>query len=87
VPEAVELLRKVIEQNPEHFRANLLLGRIFTLQHHAEDAVPYLRQAVTSEPANSEAHAFLADAYEQVGNTAGAAAERAQAGSLKRPGS
>jgi predicted Zn-dependent protease len=63
------------------------VGRIFTLQHHAEDAVPYLKQAVTSEPANSEAHTFLADAYEQVGNVAAAAAERAQAESLKRAGS
>jgi len=83
VPEAVELLHKVLEQSPEHFRANLLLGRIFTLQHHAEDAVPFLKQAVRSEPANSEAHAFLADAYEQVGNTAAATLERRQAKALR----
>jgi Flp pilus assembly protein TadD len=49
--------------------------------------VAYLKWAVASEPANSEAHAFLADAYEQVGNVAAAAAEHAQAESLKRAGS
>src|SRR5436309_14915038 len=46
VPEAVELLHKVLEQSPEHFRANLHLGRIFTLPHHADVAVPFLKQAV-----------------------------------------
>ena len=56
----------------------------YAVQQLAEDAVPYLKQAVTSEPGNSEAHAFLADAYEQVGDVTAAAAERARADSLKR---
>src|SRR5207244_1968727 len=58
VPEAVELLQKVLQQEPEHFHANLLLGRIYTLQQRGDEALPYLKQAVTSEPGNSEAHAF-----------------------------
>jgi predicted Zn-dependent protease len=73
----------VLEQNPQHFRANLLLGRILTLQHHAQEAEPYLKQAVNSEPGNFEAHAFLADAYDQLGNTAEASSERARAQALK----
>jgi predicted Zn-dependent protease len=76
VPEAVELLQQVIQLNPEHFRANLLLGRIFTLHHRSEEALPYLKQAVVSEPNNFEAHAFLADDYEQQGNAQAAASER-----------
>ena len=83
MPEAVDLLHTVIEQNPQHFRANLLLGRILTLQNHAADAVPYLKQAVSSEPRNFEPHAFLADALEQLGEKENAGAERARAQALK----
>ena len=84
VPEAVELLRKVLQANPEHFNANLLLGRILTLQQQADKAVPYLKQAVASGPGNFEAHAFLADAYDQVGDAQAAQAERARAEELQR---
>jgi len=84
VPEAIALLQEVIQQNPEHFRANLLLGRIFTLQHRSGEALPYLKQAVLSAPGNFEAHAFLADAYEQQGNAQAAASERSRAAALKR---
>ena len=80
----VELLQQVIQLNPEHFRANLLLGRIFSLQHRPDDALPYLKQAVASAPDNFEAHAFLADAYEQQGNSQAAASERGRAAALKR---
>src|SRR4029077_4801080 len=38
VPEAIELLKTVIDLSPQHFRANLLLGRIFTLQHRSGEA-------------------------------------------------
>jgi predicted Zn-dependent protease len=70
-------------QNPPHFRADLLPGRIFHLQQPAREAEPYLKQAVNSEPRNFEAHAFLADAYDQLGNTTGAESERARAQILK----
>jgi arylsulfatase A-like enzyme/thioredoxin-like negative regulator of GroEL len=83
VPDAIELLQGVLQQQPDHFRANLLLGRIYTLQQRADEAVPYLKQAVASESDNFEAHSFLADAYNQVGNSAGAASERARAEALK----
>jgi arylsulfatase A-like enzyme/Flp pilus assembly protein TadD len=83
VPEAVDLLEHVLEQNPQHFHANLLLGRILTLQHRAPEAEPYLKQAVNSEPQNFEAHAFLADAYDQLGNRVEASSERARAQALK----
>ena len=82
MPEAVELLG--LRTNSRALPRQSASEAIFTLQQHAEDAVSYLKQAVTSEPANSEAHTFLADAYEQVGNVPAAAAERAQADSLKR---
>ena len=65
IPDALDLLQRVIEINPEHFRANLLLGRILTLQKRPEEALPFLKQAAATEPDNFEGHAFLADAYEQ----------------------
>jgi Flp pilus assembly protein TadD len=45
--------------------------------------VPYLKQAVSSEPRNFEPHAFLADALEQLGEKENAGAERARAQALK----
>jgi arylsulfatase A-like enzyme/cytochrome c-type biogenesis protein CcmH/NrfG len=83
VPEAVDLLHTVLELNPNHFRANLLLGRILTLEHLPSDALPYLKNAVSVEPDNFEAHAFLADAYEQVGDDQAAKSEHARSESLK----
>jgi len=80
VPEAVELLQQVIQQNPEHFRANLLLGRILFLQGNPQGALPNLKKATQVQPDSREAHSFLADAYEQLGDSVHAAAERARAG-------
>jgi predicted Zn-dependent protease len=83
VPEAVELLQTVLQLNPQHFRANLLLGRILTLQHRASEALPYLKEAASIEPDNFEPHAFLADALEELGDGDSAKAERARAQALR----
>lgn len=82
VPEAVDLLHTVLELSPQHFRANLLLGRILTLQHRPAEGIPYLKQAAASEPDNFEPHAFLADALDELGETPTADAERARAQAL-----
>ncbi len=79
VPEAVELLQKVLQLSPDHFRANLLLGRIRFLQGDPASAVPALEKAVEVAPASAEAHSFLADAYSQLGKDADAARERERA--------
>jgi Flp pilus assembly protein TadD len=73
----------VLELNPNHFRANLLLGRILTLEHLPSDALPYLKNAVNAEPDNFEAHAFLGDAYEQAGNDQAAKSEHTRSEALK----
>ena len=83
VPEAVELLRNVLAADPQHFRGNLLLGRILSLRHQPEEALPYLKQAASSDPTNFEAHAFLADAYDALGDSQSATSERARSESLK----
>jgi tetratricopeptide (TPR) repeat protein len=84
VPEAVDLLHTVLELNPNHFRANLLLGRILTLQHRPEEAQPLLKKAESLEPDNFEPHAFLADNFEQLGESQLAASERLRAQALRR---
>jgi arylsulfatase A-like enzyme/Flp pilus assembly protein TadD len=79
VPEAVELLGKVLELNPEHFRANLLLGRILSLQGNPAAALPDLERAVKLEPQSREAHLFLAEVYGQLGRAQDAQRERERA--------
>ncbi|MBI3475446.1 MAG: sulfatase-like hydrolase/transferase [Acidobacteria bacterium] len=80
VPEAMQHLDICLSLDPAHYRANLLRGRILSLQHKAADAVPNLEKAAEVQPDSREAHLFLADAYEQLGESAKAAAERARAG-------
>ena len=62
VPEAVAELRAALELAPTHYRANLLLGRILTLQGQAAEGLPHLRLAAEAQPSSGEAQAFLADA-------------------------
>jgi choline-sulfatase len=84
VPDALSELREAIALEPRHFRANLLAGRILTLRNQAGSAVPYLRVAVDVEPSSSEAHEFLADAYEKAGDAAEAVKERQRARALTK---
>jgi arylsulfatase A-like enzyme/Flp pilus assembly protein TadD len=79
VPDATRELQAAIDLEPRHFRANLLLGRILALSGRADAAVPHLRTAVDVQPSSAEAHDFLADAYEKVGDRVAAAAERQRA--------
>jgi Tfp pilus assembly protein PilF len=83
VPEAMTELTTALELNPAHYRANLLRGRILSLQGHADDALHNLEEAAQVEPRSVEAHVFLADAYGQVGRAPDEARERAAAERLK----
>jgi len=84
VDEAVAELRASLALEPGHFRANLLLGRILTLQGQAAAALPHLQTAAGAQPPDAEAYRFLADAYDKVGNAAEAAKARRRAGELTR---
>jgi choline-sulfatase len=79
VPDSLAELRAAIDLEPRHYRANLLLGRLLALTGKADAAVPYLRTAVDVQPSSAEAHEFLADAYEKIGDRAAAADERQRA--------
>src|SRR5206468_6163373 len=70
VAEATRELRAALDLEPRHFRANLLLGRILSLQGQAPAALPYLQTATAVQTASAEAHQFLADALEKAGRGA-----------------
>jgi choline-sulfatase len=82
-PEATKEYEKTLELDPNHFQANLTYGRLLFLEGRREAALPKLRRAVTVDPQSADAHAFLADVYEKLGQTENASRERARAAELK----
>ena len=85
VPEAMTELDTTLELTPNHYRANLLRGRILSLQGNPTAAVVNLQKAVQVQPDSREAHLFLGDAYEQLGRSLDAQRERSAAQSLPSP--
>jgi tetratricopeptide (TPR) repeat protein len=76
IRDALDHLQAALELNPDHFRANLLAGRILALQGRPDVGVTLLERAVTLKGDDAEAHAFLADAYRRLGRTAEAEAQQ-----------
>ena len=70
---------------PDHYRANLLRGRILSLQGDSAGGLPNLEKAATVEPRSVEAHEFLSEAYAKLGQQENAAREHAEAERLKSP--
>jgi arylsulfatase A-like enzyme/Tfp pilus assembly protein PilF len=85
VPEAMTELDSALGLSPDHYRANLLRGRLLSLQGNSLAALTNLEKAVQVQPDSREAHLFLAEAYEQLGRKAHAVRERAKAQSLGGP--
>ena len=86
VPDAMAELDTTLSINQGHYRANLLRGRILSLQNKPLDALANLKTAVEVQPDSREAHSFLADAYAQLGRTLDADKERSEAERLRPPG-
>jgi len=65
--EATDAFRKAVSLQPSTGPIDPVpyynLGRILVDQHHAQEALPYLLQAVEIDPESSEAHEQLAKAY------------------------
>jgi arylsulfatase A-like enzyme/Tfp pilus assembly protein PilF len=76
VPDAMNELDTTLSLEPDHYRANLLRGRILSLQGQPELALPNLLKAEEAQPDSREAHSFLADAYQQLGRVMDEARER-----------
>lgn len=85
VAEAMTELDTTLGLSPDHYRANLLRGRILSLQGNPLGALDNLERAAQVQPDSSEAHSFLADAYQQLGRVADAERERAAAQKLAAP--
>jgi len=85
VPDAIQELDTTLNLSSDHYRANLLRGRILSLQGHPADALPNLQKAAQVEPNSREAHQFLADAYDQLGRQQDAQRERSKARQLNPP--
>ncbi len=85
VPEAMKELDTTLGLDPNHYRANLLRGRILSLQKIPEQALPNLEKAIAVQPTSVEAHLFLADAYAQLGRQDDAKRQRAEAERLTAP--
>jgi predicted Zn-dependent protease len=86
LPDAIQEYIKVIELRPKHYGAHLLLGRALTLTGKPAAAVPNLVLAAELQPKSPEPHAFLADAYQELGEQADADRERAEALRLRASG-
>lgn len=84
VGDALKELQAALDLEPDHYRANLLYGRIRTLQGDVAAAIPLLERAARSAEASAESHLFLAEAYLKAGRTEDAERERRKA-SVKGP--
>jgi Tfp pilus assembly protein PilF len=78
--------QETIRLKPDHFRANLLLGRLYGMQGDASAALPFLRKAAKIDPKSVEAHMFLANVYGGLGQMENAKRERATVEKLKGSG-
>lgn len=85
VPDAMTELDTCLSISPDHYRANLLRGRILSLQGNPLAALANLEKAARVQPDSSEAHLFLADAYKQLGRVFDAERERGLAEQLGAP--
>jgi len=85
VAEAMTELDTCLGLSPDHYRANLLRGRILSLQGNPTAAMANLQKAAQVQPDSREAHLFLAEAYDQLGRAFDAGRERAEAQKLGAP--
>ena len=81
----MEHLDTCLGLSPDHYRANLLRGRLLSLLGKPSEALPNLQKAASVEPDSREAHLFLAEAYAQLGRSAEEKVERTRAEKGQRP--
>jgi arylsulfatase A-like enzyme/cytochrome c-type biogenesis protein CcmH/NrfG len=83
VPEATAEFENSLKIDPDHFMVNLKYGEMLLLEGRLDEALPKLSRAVRLDPESAEAHSYLADAYQQLGQTQDASRERAKAAELR----
>jgi tetratricopeptide (TPR) repeat protein len=77
--DAVKECNIVLQYNPDDPGSYLILGQSLARTGDADDGIVALKKAASLNPADPTAHAWLADIYTQVGRTADAERERAEA--------
>jgi arylsulfatase A-like enzyme/Flp pilus assembly protein TadD len=83
VPEATAEFESSLKIDSDHFLTNLKYGEMLFWEGDAAGALRKLSRAVKVDPKSAEAHAFLADAYQQLGQAENSSRERAEAAQLK----
>jgi arylsulfatase A-like enzyme/Tfp pilus assembly protein PilF len=83
IPEAAAEFESSLKIDPDHFLTNLKYGEMLFREGDAAGALRKLSRAVKVDPKSAEAHAFLADAYQQLGQAENSSRERAEADQLK----
>jgi arylsulfatase A-like enzyme/tetratricopeptide (TPR) repeat protein len=82
--EATAEFDKALELDPKHYLANLKYGEmLLAVEGDPKAALPKLVQAAKVQPDSPEAHAFLARAYDALGQAANANHERSELERLK----
>jgi tetratricopeptide (TPR) repeat protein len=66
--EGIQKIRKVVEEHPENFYAQMTLGRASLMSGQLDKAVERFKKAVQLQPENLEAILSLADVYERMEN-------------------
>jgi arylsulfatase A-like enzyme/Tfp pilus assembly protein PilF len=83
VPEATAEFQISLKIDPDHFAANLKYGEMLLIEGHPDEALPKLSRAAKLNPESAEAHKYLADTYQQLGQVEDANRERVKAAELK----
>jgi uncharacterized protein HemY len=79
VEKEINECRRVLQSLPDHFGANLNLGRFLAQSGDLQGAIPSLQKAESLRPNDPLPHMYLADVYLQVGREEDAKRERADA--------
>jgi Tfp pilus assembly protein PilF len=82
--EAEKNLRVALRLNPNHYRSNLLLGRLLGMENHPAEALPFLQKAVELQPRSPDGHKFLANIYIELGQEDNARREQSEAARLQK---
>ncbi len=61
--QAIPLLRRELEIDPDHYLARTLLGRVHVVLRQPDEAIPLLEQALKQHPALTEAQKALGQAW------------------------
>jgi Tfp pilus assembly protein PilF len=83
--DATHEFQSALRLNPEHYKANLMFGRLLGMHGDPGRALLYLQKAVKLQPESPDGHKFLANVYTELGQTENAQREQAEALRLTVP--